>query len=191
MSHPPYLTSSWSSAFIPFCAYKTNLNFTEKSFTLNGINIAICSAFVPTILEGQLCYKLTLNEKSKQGMKNELMLLLDNNEERSLQVHSNKTADVKSKNGELNFEIVGSIQGSSAKVQINTLSPYINFGGGIFTTSVVKRMTAKEDFLRMELKDRNCEVEVYGDCSTRKLFEICNCAPWEVSWFQVPNLGMP
>ena len=167
------------------------MNFTEKSFALNGTNIALCSGFVPTILEGQLCYKLTLNDKSKQGKKNELMLLLDLNEERSLQVPSNKTADSKSKNGELNFEIVGSIQGSSAKVQINTLSPYINFGGGIFTMSVVKRMTAKEDFLRMELKDRNCEVEVYEDCRTRKLFEKCNCAPWEVSWFQVPNLGMP
>ena len=53
--------------------------------------------------------------------------------------------------------------------------------------SVVKRMTAKEDFLKMELKDRNCEVELYEDCRTRKLLEKCNCVPWEVSKLQVPN----
>ena len=162
------------------------MNFTEKSFALNGTNIALCSVFVPTILEGQLCYKLTLNKKSKRGKKNGLMLLLDYNEERSLQVHSNKTADVGYSNGELNFDTtVRSYQGSSAKVQINTLSPYINFGGGIFMMSDVKGMTAKEDFLKMVLKDRNCEIELYEDCRTRKLLEKCNCVPWEVSGIQV------
>ena len=48
--------------------------------------------------------------------------------------------------------------------------------------SDVKRMTAKEDFLKMPLKDRNCEVESYEDCRTRKLFEACN---WEVPGFKV------
>ena len=49
----------------------------------------------------------------------------------------------------------------------------------------VKRMTAKQDFLEMPLKDRNCEVEMYDDCRTRKLFEECNCVPFEVAGFQV------
>ena len=49
----------------------------------------------------------------------------------------------------------------------------------------VKRMTAKDDFLKMPLKDRNCEVEMYEDCRTRKLFEECTCVPWEVPGFQV------
>ena len=49
----------------------------------------------------------------------------------------------------------------------------------------VKRMTAKEDFLKMPLKDRNCEVELYEDCRTRKLLEECNCVPLEMSSFQV------
>ena len=44
----------------------------------------------------------------------------------------------------------------------------------------VKRMTAKDDFLKMELKDKKCEVELYEDCRTRKLFEKCNCVPWEL-----------
>ena len=188
MSHPPHLTSNWSSAFIPFCAFKTDLNFSERLFALDGTDIPVCSSFQPTILEGQLCYKLMLNKTSKQGKKNELMLLLDYNEERALQVLSNKTVDFNSSNGELNYDTTArSAQGSPAKVQINTLSPYLNFGGGIFIMSVVKRMTAKEDFLKMSLKDRNCEIELYEDCRTRKLFEKCNCVPWEVSGFQVHN----
>ena len=180
------MTSSWSSAFIPFCAYKTNLNFSEKSHVLDGTNFPLCSSFIPTILEGQLCYKLTLNATSGKGKKNELMMLLDYNENHSLQVASNMTKAAKSSNGTINFDTaVGSIQSSSAKIQINTLSPYVGFVGGSYQMTVVKRMTAKKDFLTMPLKDRNCEIELYEDCRTRKLLEECRCVPWELRGFQV------
>ena len=175
------MTSGWSSAFIPFCAYKTDLNFSGKSEALDGTTFPICSSFLPIILEGQLCYKLSLNDTSGKGKKYELMVLLDYNEDRSLQALSNLTKAAKSSNRTLDFDTaVGSIQGSKAKVQIDTLSPYTGFGGGIYKMSVVKRMTAKADFLKMELKDRKCEAELYEDCRTRKLFEKCNCIPWEL-----------
>ena len=161
--HPPHLTSSWSSAFIPFCAYKTELNISKKSIVLKNTNFPLCSSFLPTVLEGQLCYKLTLNKTSGQGKRNELMLLLDYNEDRSMQTSSKKDEVAKTSNMTLNFDTaVESIQGSLAKVQINTLSPYVSFGGGIYMMTVVKRMTAKNDFLKMSLKDRNCEVELYS-----------------------------
>ena len=51
--------------------------------------------------------------------------------------------------------------------------------------TVVKRMTAKKDFLKMPLKERKCKVELYEDCRTRKLLEECNCVPWEVPGYQV------
>ena len=190
MVHPPHLTSGWSSAFIPFCAYKTDLNFSGKSPTLDGTTFPVCTSFLPTILEGQLCYKMMLNDTSGKGKKYELMILMDYNEDRSMQVLSNQTKVAKSSNRTLDFDTaVESIQGSSAKVQINTLLPYIGFGEGIYKMSVVKRMTAKEDFLKMELKDRKCEVELYEDCRTRKVFDKCNCVPWELhkQGFQVEN----
>ena len=186
VSHPPHLISNWSSAFIPFCAYKTDLNFSGKSPSLAGTAFPLCSSFLPTILEGQLCYKLTVKEKSGKGKKHELMILLDYNEDRSVQALSNITKNGQSSNRTLDFDTaVGSIQGSIAKVQIITLSPYVGFGGGIYKMTVVKRMTAKKDFLTMPLKDRDCEVEFYEDCRTRKLLEECNCVPWELSRFQV------
>ena len=188
MSHPPHLTSSWSSAFIPFCAFKTDLNVSKKSTVLKNTRFPLCSSFLPTILEGQLCYKLTLNKTSGQQKENELMLLIDYNEDRSLQTSLNKSkgATVQSSNTTLSFATaVESLQGVSAKIQINTLSPYVGFSGGIYMMTVVKRMTAKKDFLKMSLKDRNCEVELYEDCRTRKLLEECKCVPWEVPGFQV------
>ena len=129
---------------------------------------------------------MTLNETSGKGKKNELMILLDFNDDHSLQAISNLTKAATSSNRTIDFDTaVESLQGSSAKIQINTLSPYVGFGGGSYQMSVVKKMTASDDFLKMPLKDRSCEVELYEDCRTRKLFEECNCVPWELSKFQV------
>ena len=184
MIHPPHLTHNWSSAFIPFCAFKTDLNISKTSLALRSF--PLCSSFLPTILEGQLCYKITLNETSGQGRRNELMLLLDYNEDRSLQISSNDKDFARSSDKTLNFDAaVESIQEKDAKIQINTLSPYIRFGGGIYKLTDVKRMKASNDFLKMPLKNRNCEIELYEDCRTRKLLEECNCVPWEVPGFQV------
>ena len=189
MNHPPHFTSRWSSMFIPFCAYKTDLNFSKRSSVLDGTDFPLCSSFLPTILEGQLCYKLQLNKTSDQGKENELMLLLDFNEDRSLQVPSHKNNTVRQTNKTMNFDTaVKGLQGSLAKVQINTLSPYVSFGGGIYKMSDVKRMTAMDDFLKMSLKNRNCEVELYEDCRSRKLLEECDCVPWELPGFQVKIL---
>ena len=188
MSHPHHLTSNWSSAFIPFCAYKSDLKMLGSHPALPGLSFPVCSSFIPTLLEGQGCYKLTLNETSGQGKRNELTLLLDYNEERSLQVRSDNNTVDSFTTDTLNLDTaLESIQGVSAKVQINTLSPYIGFGGGIYSITDVKRMTAKEDFLTMPLKDRNCKVELYEDCRTRKLLEKCNCVPWEAPGHQVKH----
>ena len=107
------------------------------------------------------------------GKENELMLIIDLNEDRSLQESSNETHAFRGP------------QFSWAKIHINTPYPYINFGSGTYQMTDVKRMTAKEDFLKMPLKDRNCEVELYEDCRTRKLLEECNCVPWEMANFLV------
>ena len=190
--HPPHLTSkSRISAFIPFCAYKTDLNISKNPLDLPGITFPLCSAFLPTILEGQLCYELKLNQLSGQGRRNQLMFVLDYNEDRSLQISSEevKVADdvrVRVSKGTMNFDAAAqSLQGVSSKVHIGTLSPYTHFGGGVYTMTAVKRMSSKDAFLEMPLEQRNCEVELYEDCRTRKLLGKCNCVPWELPGYQV------
>ena len=190
MSNPPHLTSGWSSAFIPFCAYRTDFNFSRVSPALEGTDFPVCSSFLPTILEGQLCYKIQLNQSSGQGNGNELMLLLDYNEDRSLPVALEKSNDVKSS---FNFcTSPENLRGVAAKIHINTLSSFNHFGGGDFIMTDVKRMTATDDFLKMSLKDKKCEVEFFEDCRTRKLLEKCNCVPLEMPGFQVkPRQTVP
>ena len=117
------------------------------------------------------------------------MLLLDYNDDLSLRTSpkGDQGADVAKEN--INFDTdVESLQRVSAKIHINTLSPYTGFGGGIYSMTGVKRMTASLDFLRMPWKDRNCEVESYDDCRTRKLLEQCNCVPWLVQGWKVKFL---
>ena len=99
------------------------------------------------------------------------LLVLDYNEDRSLQTQSNKSkGNSLTSNSTINFDTaIESIQSSQAKVQINTLSQYVGFGGGIYMMYSVKKLTAQEDFLVMPLKDRNCDVELYEDCH----MEIC------------------
>ena len=152
---------SQNSLAIPGISFKTDLNISRSHLTIPSITFPVCSYFLPTILEGQLCYKLTLNETSGQGKINELMLLLDYNEDRSLQRSSTKDKVGESSGNTLNFDTaVESIHGVHAKVQINTLSPFVGFGGGVYKMSVVKRMTAKDDFLKMPLDERHCDVEL-------------------------------
>ena len=182
ISHPPHLKTALSSALIPLCAYRSKWLASNISFPGMPMNVTLCSSFRPTILEGQLCYELTLNRSSGQGKGNALVLLLDYNEDRSVQIPT----DVKRK--EYSRKNVRAAVGPSAlaaKVQIETLSPYQGFGQGIYKMSVVKRMTAKNDFLKLPLKNRNCEVELYQDCRKRHLLSSCGCLPLEALHIEV------
>ena len=105
-------------------------------------------------------------------------MMLDFNEDRSLQVPSNKANALKSSDKTLNSK-------TAVKVHISRPYPYINFGGGTYQMTEVRRMTAKKDFLKMPLKDRNCEVELFEDCRTKKLLEECKCKPWDLPGFEV------
>ena len=118
------------------------------------------------------------------------MLVLDYNEERSLQTSLNGIKDESIKNSlsrtTMKFDTAREgVQAVSAKVQINTLSPFIHFGGGTFMMTDVKKMTSTDDFLEMPMIDKKCAIELFEDCRTRRLLEGCNCVPWEVAGFKV------
>ena len=151
-----------------------------------GTRFPFCSLFKPTVLEGQLCYKLDLNRMSGKGKENELMLLLDYNEDLSLGIDSENNNKERTFNStRLNLKTFLSQQHMKAKVQMNMITPEIGFGGGSYKMNAVKRMTARRDFLTMSFRDRNCNVEEYDDCRTRMLLQACNCVPWEMPGFQV------
>ena len=170
--HPADLSHDGASAFIPFCAYKSDLAVSDHLQRIEGISYPVCSSFHQTIFEGQLCYKLRLNRSSGQGKDNELMLLLDYNEDRSIQPQRHEK-EPPMNSTRLRLGTLGSLEDREAKVHINLLSSYIGFGGGSYKMTVVKRMTPTSDFLRMSAMERNCEVEEYEECRTRNLLKQC------------------
>lgn len=186
--HPPHFIDhqnnfQYASAFIPFCMYQSNFLATlDEPIFVGNMSFPVCTSFKPTLLEGQLCYKLDLKKGSDQGKKHELLLLLDYNTELSIQPRSGSSGIDRPAN--MYLDTVDTEQ-YEAKIHINTLSKAKDFGGGSYKMSVVKRMTAKLNFLKMSLKDRNCEVEEYEDCRTRNLIKKCKCVPWKVPGFQV------
>ena len=190
ISHPPHLKPNFesSSAFIPFCAFQSNMALSDHLNHLkymDDIVYPVCSSFQPTILEGQLCFRLQMNSTSAEGKKNQLMLLLDYNEDRSIYAPKANASTqyiqgmiakkINSKINRLNMDDAVDIQRKEAKVHIGTLSSFRGFGGGTYKISDVKKMTTTEDFMNMPLEDRKCEVKPYEECQNQKLLEECNC----------------
>ena len=105
VSHPPHLMSgSAVSAFIPFCAFEGQLRISESLSRLPNLTFPICQSFVPTSLDGQLCYKLQVNRTTKGSENREgLVLILDMNEDRSLAVDSPQ--NIMSKDDPIDFSM--------------------------------------------------------------------------------------
>ena len=182
ISHPAHLKSlngKFSpSALIPYCAFKSNLTM-EREDTHPNLSYPICTSFVPDILEGQLCYTITLNKIGGKGKRNGLMFLVDLNRRRGFKIthQKNKTVDDKS---QMSLDTELSRIDTSAKIQINSMSPHTEYGHGTFKMSAVKRMKATSAFLGMDPSVRFCELETYEECRTRHLLANCACVPWEL-----------
>ena len=182
MSHPVHLKSQSGkfspSALIPYCAFKSELTMDSKD-THPNLSYPICTSFVPDILEGQLCYTMKLNRTGGKGKRNGLMLLVDLNKQRSFETSLGKGQSVEDKN-QMSLDTELSRRDTSAKIQINAMSPITEYGHGTYKMTSVKRMTATKDFLGMEQDIRNCELEKYEECRTRHLMDKCRCVPWEL-----------
>ena len=80
-THPPHMKNS-PSAFIPFCEYNEDMMSVGEH--MEGFPFPVCSAFTPSVIEGQLCYTFTPNNvRTTETTGNPvLMFLLDYNEDR-------------------------------------------------------------------------------------------------------------
>ena len=110
------------------------------------------------------------------GKNNQLMLLLDFNEDRSVFASQNQTKEaLLNEVSTLSMDDTEIIQNTEAKVHIDTLSSFKGFGGRILKMTAAKKMTVSNDFLNMNYEDRECEVQPYEECRTRRLAEECKC----------------
>ena len=133
---------------------------------------------------------------SAEGKKNQLMLLLDYNEDRSIYAPTDVRLmqsilgilGILRHTDSLSMDGSASIQRKEAKVHIDTLSSFKGFGGGAYKMTVVKKMTSTDAFLNMAPEVKKCEVESYEQCRTRRLSEECSCVHSTIATDQVRSL---
>ena len=178
INHPHHLTlSEVSSAFIPFCAYGSNL--TALGVPHPNLTMNMCNSFKPTLLNGDLCYTLDSNLKSKGGMDGGLVLLLDYNTEKSI-----LTEDLIQNNEDstlLKYKTEDSI--TSARIYIPTLAPFSGYGSGSYVMTSLKKMTGTKNFLNLSSKDKMCENYIFEACMFTKILNKgsieVGCLPFE------------
>ena len=185
-SHPVHLVNKdgrkMPSAFIPFCAYKTDMETTGQK--LDSIQFTACNIFEPTVRDSELCYTvdpkkvIPKNIKTEEGAKGELLLLLDYNEERSI---TPKIFIAEKILGDKEYSLEEDQEDNilEAKIYINTMGRYAGSGPGRFAMKSLKLMSVSENFLDLPQETRGCQVEVREHCQVRTFLERglrdCGC----------------
>ena len=93
-NHPPHIMiedqqAVSPSSFIPFCSFGGNLSVMGKR--IDKLSIPVCDKFQPTLLDGQRCYQVDVNELRNKVDKKKMAsqgieLLLDYNFDRMVRL---------------------------------------------------------------------------------------------------------
>ena len=190
-SHPVHLMTKngWSalSAFIPFCAYQTNMLVVGEY--IDGFDFPVCNKFTPTVHRGQLCYTIDIssvlpNTETDDGKAGGLTLILDYNTERSVQPAMNrKGTNENTEKIHLNLEDAPTEEDGEARIFIHTLKPFKGYGGGSFSMNALKQISPTEKFLELPDTVKGCKNNDKQHCKMtlylKQKVEECNCIPWE------------
>ena len=191
-SHPVHLTSKNApSAFIPFCAYQTDLEIFGDY--IDGLDIPVCNKFTPTVHRGQLCYKIDVGSllpdvETKNGKAGALTLLLDYNTERSVHPKTRSQTKKDIRNTHLNLEDDPDEYDGEATIFFHTIQRVKGFGGGSYTMNVLKQVAPTERFLQLPEAVKGCTDDDKEHCRMTTYLDQkqqeCSCVPWEF-----PNIG--
>ena len=167
--HPPHLLDPMGrnlpAALIPFCSYQGDRALFGRR--MEGFNFATCDKFQPTVMEGQLCYSLDVNNitrgRTKPGKGMGLSLLLDPINPKSVQ------------NG----------VDHSFRIFLNTLDGFSDMKDGSYRMINVKKMVGTDSFMALSDQDKECQDKTLQDCSALFFLEgikqSCNCVPWALN----------
>ena len=169
-------------SLIPFCAYQGNLSTLGTRTQIHSK--PVCLAPQPSILQGQICYKIRMDGvQAVPRTGYSLQVLLDS----------------EPSTPEANFELLieddhhsdmiedGDHPGTGmhADIYIPTLSKLRMEAVGTFSLSDIKQMTASEKFLAKDDSDKGCSEVAFEDCQSERFLEnvqeICKCIPWQIS----------
>ena len=178
-NHPPHIIDQHRainpSSFIPFCY------FGERALGEKIANFSepVCILSVPKNIGGQLCYSIDINSALRentvdQGESSALILYLDYNEESStwMDIDQQENAGLGVK-----MDMI-----TESKIIIETITPFVTYGGGHFLLSNVQETKTTKDFDNLSGMSRGCALQ--DEAKSR--FEnaglaSCKCIPFEVS----------
>jgi hypothetical protein len=125
-----------------------------------GLSFPVCTSFQPTVLEGQLCYKLNVSRESGIGKANGILMVLDSGRLDSVQKEDT----------------------NSVKIYLNTLDRFQGNGAGKYAMSSLKRITVTENFMGLPEHVKKCQKETFEQCHAKKyVYRVqsqCGCIPW-------------
>ena len=192
-SHPVHLVTkegkTLPSAFIPFCAYQTDLLMLGQN--IKGLKFPVCNKFTPTVLDGQLCYTLDIrsvlpNTDALEGKDGQLLLLLDYNKERSIGLKRTNSVDDGDSERYISMRETLSDEDQEARIFIHTLKAFSGFGAGSYSMSSLKQMTLTENFQELPTSTAGCANKqplFSHGCTMKKYLKQkvhdCGCIPLE------------
>jgi hypothetical protein len=181
-NHPPHIIDQNGvinpSAFIPFC-YFGEQALGEK---IPNFSEPVCTLTVPINIDGQLCYSIDVNDALIKntilhGENNALHFYLDYFEEKSTWI------DAKENKNQGFKEAID--KAKDAKIIIETIAPFVAFGGGHFLLSNVQESKTTKDFDNLSLMSRGCSLNKDSTIKNEKTestaSQKCKCIPFDVS----------
>ena len=185
---PPHLLNSKGSrtptALIPFCAYNGDMNITGRY--IPGLDFPICDQFKPTILDGQLCYALSLKDVLKEkvvtrpGKSSGLTLAIEQ-KKKTRTAKDEGLVTISLQSGRLYTRTDPQF---STSIHLNNLVKYTDSRPGLYKMSDLKKMTGTAGFLGLADVTKGCQIEAESDCETRKYLEKvqkrCGCLLWSL-----------
>ena len=173
------------SALIPFCSYGSDMEAVGKDF--GNFSFPICDSFKATLHQGRVCYKLHLDSqlKSKDGMDGGLMLLVDTNSERSVELPDVSRGPAATIRKQINF--AKPVKEGSVEVYISTLAPLTFSQPGEYRLNSLKKMTGTESFTMLPHSVTKCYDGNFEACKNSRLLKAslkeCGCVPWALKSF--------
>ena len=152
-----------------------------------NFSFPICDSFKATLHQGKVCYNLHLDSqvKSKEGMDGGLMLLVDTNSERSVEL-----PDLSPRSGgriRKKVSFSKPVREDSAEVYISTLAPLTFSQPGEYRFNSLKKMTGTDSFTMLPHRVTNCYDGNLEDCKNSRLLKAslteCGCVPWALKNF--------
>ena len=161
--------------------------------TWQDLPFTVCDQFQPTVLEGQLCYKLEPNKTktihSKTGKKYSLLVILEQEISTQKQYVQHDTEFDKNKMVKyINMEYEKP-KADSARIYIHTLSQgmlsHFGYRTGSYGMSSLKKMSGTARFLQLPEDTIGCKLETFEERNTNLFIEQvqaqCGCVPWALT----------